>query len=164
MNDHLPKKTTPDDELDEVLVLNFLADYHLLEGALVRAGFTRAGRSPRDARPDWEQFSLHIEGKFDPESAVELEMAVNYLLADLHREELRQKRLGESILGEPSKPHSDIVWLAELVQEIRHRSLLWINLRGKPGCEDADVMAAMLIVEAWSYLDPKVKSMLAHVH
>jgi hypothetical protein len=164
MNDHLPKMTTPDEELDEVLVLNFLADTHELEEALVRAGFTRAGQTPRDARPDWEQFALHIEGKFEPESRVELEMAVVYLLADPVRESFRRERLADSILGEPSKPHSDIVWLAELVQEIRNRLLGWINFRREPGCEDADVMAALFVVQAWSHLDPQVENLLVYVH
>jgi hypothetical protein len=50
-----------------------------------------------------------------------------------------------------------------LVQQIGNRLLGWINFRGEPGCDDADVTAAMLIVHAWSSIDPRVKGMLAHV-
>ena len=58
---------------------------------------------------------------------------------------------------------NNIVWLAVLVQQTGNRLLGWINFRGEPGCDDADVTAAMLIVHAWSSSDPGVKGTQAHV-
>jgi hypothetical protein len=154
MNNHLPHETSPNSGLDIDLVLTFLADCHALEGALVRAGFTRAGSTPGNARPDWSKFARHIEGKFDPESSPELIGAVCYLLGELESPERRWEQSG---------PQSDIFWLSELVRKIRNRLLLRINFAGGPCSDITSVLAAMLIVEAWSTIDPKVESLLTHV-
>jgi hypothetical protein len=82
MNDLFPNKTSLKNGLDEDLVFSFLADYHSLEGALVRAGFTKPGPTAGNGRPDWSKFARHIEGKFDPASDPALEGTVCYLLAD----------------------------------------------------------------------------------
>jgi len=163
MNDHIPPQSSDHNSLDEALVLDFLGYYHSLEAALVQAGFTRVGHSPGSARPDWQQFALSIQGKFVPDPKDEVGAAVNYLLADPARQELRWERMQDSPLEEPSYLQYDIVWLSVLVQEIGNRLLGWINFRGEPGCDDADVTAAMLIVHAWLSIDPSVKSRLAYV-
>jgi hypothetical protein len=163
MNDHLSPQTSDDNNLDEGLVLDYLADCHSLDGALVRAGFARAGRSPGTARPDWQQFALSIQGKFVPDPEEEVGAAVAYLLTDPARQELRWQRMEDSTLGEPSYLHYDIVWLSVLLEEIRNRLLHWINFRGEPGCDDTDVAAAVLIVHAWSSIDPRVKGTQAYV-
>jgi hypothetical protein len=98
-----------------------------------------------------------------PGTRGEASAAVDYLLTDPARQELRWERMQDSPLEEPSYLHYDIVWLSVLVQQIGNRLLHWINFRGEPGCDDADVTAAMLIVHAWSSIDPRVKDMLAHV-
>jgi len=98
-----------------------------------------------------------------PGSGEEVRAAVDYLLTDPARQDLRWERMQDSTLEEPSYLHYDIVWLSVLVQQIGNRLLGWINFRGEPGCDDADVTAAMLIVHAWSSIDPRVKGMLAHV-
>ena len=154
MNNLPPKPPSPDHDLDADLVLEFLAHYHALEQALVRAGFTRPGRRPGVTRPDWEQFTRHIEGKFDPESSPELMGAVYYLLGEPEMQKLRTER---------STPASDIFWLSESIREIRNRLLLWINFAEKSWMDEASVTAALFIVQAWSYLDPKVEGMLPHV-
>jgi hypothetical protein len=41
------------EEADEQLILSYLAYYHLLERALVRAGFVRAASGRKQVRPDW---------------------------------------------------------------------------------------------------------------
>lgn len=163
MSDLPPKKTSPDHNFDEELVLTFLSKYHSLEQALVRAGFTRAGSTPGNARPDWEQFARHIEGKFDPESAPELAGAVGYLLADPEKDKLRWERLQASLPGDRSSPQSDIVWLSELIQGIRNRLLHWLNFGEEAWDDDPGIVAALFIVDAWSVIDPKVKSLLGRV-
>lgn len=160
MNDLSLQTTLSDDDLDSELALTFLSAYHALEQALVRAGFTQPGRRPGNPRANWEQFTLHIEGEFDPESSPELMGAVYYLLGEPKAQELRQERLQASVAGEWSSPQSDIAWLSELVQRIRNRLLFQINFPGKAGGDDTDVMAAFFIVEAWSKIDPQVKSLL----
>jgi len=164
MNDLNPKETSPNNDFDEQLVLTFLTNYHSLEQALVQAGFTRAGHTPGNPRPDWGKFARHIERRFDPDSSPELMGAVCYLLGEPEEQELRRERLQASIPWELSSPASDILWLSELVQEIRNRLLLRINFADKAWSDDTGALAALFIVEAWSYIDPKVESMLTHVH
>jgi hypothetical protein len=154
MNDFLPQKESPHDDFDEELVLTFLALYHSLEQALVRAGYTRAGYTPGNPQPDWGGFARHIAGKFDPDSSPELMGAFCYLLGEPGAQELRM---------ELPSPVSDILWLSELVQEVRNRLLLWMNFAGKPWGNDANVVAALYIIQAWSKLDPQVESLLTHV-
>ena len=113
MNDLNPKETSPNNDFDEELVLTFLTNYHSLEQALVRAGFTRAGHTPGNPRPDWGKFARHIERLFDPDSSPELMGAVCYLLGEPEEQELRRERLQASVPGELSSPASDIVWLSE---------------------------------------------------
>lgn len=160
MNDLSPHTTLSDDDLDSELALTFLSAYHALEQALVRAGFTQPGRRPDTPRPDWEGFTQRIEGEFDPESAAELMGAVCYLLADPQGHALRQERLKASFPGDRSSPTSDLLWLSERIQAVRDRLLFLINFPGKARGNDADVMAALLIIEAWSKIDPQVKSLL----
>ena len=50
---------------DLELILTFLTKFQSFEQALMRTGFTQAGRSPGNACPDWEQFARHVEGEFD---------------------------------------------------------------------------------------------------
>ena len=163
MNNLPPKPPSPDHDLDADLVLEFLAHYHALEQALVRAGFTRPGRRPGVTRPDWEQFTRYIAGKFNPDSSPELAGAVYYLLGQPDVRELRRERLQAACPGELSSPVSDIFWLSESIREIRNRLLLWINFAEKSWMDEASVTAALFIVQAWSYLDPKVEGMLPHV-
>jgi hypothetical protein len=66
-------------------------------------------------------------------------------------------------LEETTRPCERYHLAVGLVQQIGIRLLHWINFRGEPGCDDADVAAAMLIVHARSSIDPRVKGMLAHV-
>jgi len=151
MNDLNPKVTPPKGDFDAEMVLDFLAAYHALEQALVRAGFTRAGRRSGNPQPDWGGFVRHIEEKFDPESSPELMGAVCTLLGQPLARELRR---------ELPSPVSDVLWLAERVQEIRDRLLLRINFAGKPWGDDTIVVAAWYVVRAWSSIDPKVQCLL----
>ena len=68
MNKDIPDQQPADDEFDEELVLTFLSDYHAFEQVMVRAGFTRAGRVPGNAQPDWEGFARHIESRVNSDS------------------------------------------------------------------------------------------------
>ena len=159
MNDLNPKVTPPKGDFDAQMVLDFLAAYHALEQALVRAGFTRSGRRSGNPRPDWGGFARRIEKKFDPGSSPELMEAVCTLLGQpltvpvIFRgaRELRRELL---------TPVSDVLWLAERVREIRDRLLLRINFAGVPWGDDTIVVAAWYVVQAWSAIDPKVQSLL----
>ena len=164
MNDLFPQNISPQNDFDWELTLTFLTHFHALEEALVRAGFTQAGRKPGNPWPDWDRFTRHIEGKFDPDASPELMGAVYYLLADPEKDALRRERLETSISGEQSSPQSDLLWLAELVQEVRDRLLVCINFPEIPLKDDTAVLAALLIVENWSYIDPGVESLLTHGH
>ena len=72
---------TPDEAAAALyeLALDFLTWYQALGQALVRAGFTRASRTPATGQPDWESFALHIEERFDPDSDGAVQGAVAYL-------------------------------------------------------------------------------------
>jgi hypothetical protein len=155
MKDSLPTESSPDHDFDAETVLDFLAAYHALEAALVRAGFTRAGCNPGTLQPDWGGFIRHIEGQFDPESSPVLMGAVSYLLADPQMEELRTQR---------SIPASDILWLSEVVRGIRDRLLLQLNFPGMAWGDETDVAAASFIIRAWSKIDPQVESLLRLGH
>ena len=53
-----------------------------------------------------------------PGSGEEVRAAVDYLLTDPARQDLRWERMQDSTLEEPSYLHYDIVWLSVLVQQI----------------------------------------------
>jgi hypothetical protein len=80
-------------DLEGELVLIFLTEYHSLEQALVRAGFTKASRPPGNVQADWVRYARHIERRFRPDSSPDLQEAVNYLLYRLEEPELRKERL-----------------------------------------------------------------------
>jgi hypothetical protein len=161
MNDLFPNKTSQDNDFDWDLVLTFLTDYLMLEGALVQAGFTQAGCRPGNPQPDWKGFARHIAGKFDPDSSPELMGAVCTLLADPEDPGFFRKRRTEPSLWEPSIPERNTAWLGEVVQQIRDQLLLQINFVQIPACDDTSLAAALVLVDAWAIIDPKVESLLA---
>jgi hypothetical protein len=163
MNGFLPKVSSPKDDLDAEMVLDFLAAYHALEGALLRAGFTRPGRRPGTTQPDWGGFARRIADRFDPGASPELIGAVCTLLADPDQPGYFRNRRPEIYLMEPSIPERNTVWLAEVVQEIRNRLLLRMSFADDAWSDGPAVVSAMLVVQAWSKLDPQVESLLTHV-
>ena len=150
-------------EIDEELVLTFLTEYHAFEQAMVRAGFTRAGRTPASKQPDLGRFARHIEKHFRPDASEMLEGAVAYLLCNPRNQELREERLEKSFPWETSDPQSDVVWLLELVQQTRNRLTLEINFPVTPGMDTTLVMAALFVVEAMANMDPEMESQLTSV-
>jgi hypothetical protein len=156
----LPGKAGTRDELDEELALTFLTLYHTFEQALVRAGYTRASRTPGSARADWERFARHIEDQFDPDSSPVLQGAVAYLLFEQKNLDLRNKRLDDAFPWDVSSPHSDIVWISVLIQQTWNQLTHWINFMGTPDSDISQVMAAMFVLEAWAGIDPEVKRLL----
>lgn len=150
------------DDSDGELALTFLTEFHLLEQALVRAGFTRAGRSQGTAQPDWTRFVRHIEARFRPDSSPELQGAVSYLLCDRRSLERRRAQLRGSFPGEASSAQSDIVWLSELVQETGNALTHGMRFGKTPAVEFEYLMAALLVVAAWSCCDPTVERLLMH--
>lgn len=151
------------DDADGDLDLIFLTEFGSLEQALVRAGFTRARRPPGNVQPDWVRFARHIERRFRPDGLPELQEAISYLLYQPQELERRRERLHGSSAQQTSSPHSDMVRLSELIQETGHMLIHGINFLGRPVYDFERVMAALLVVEAWSYCDPKVESLLVHV-
>jgi len=160
MDDLLPKLTSPKDDLDAGLALAFLAEYHALEGALVQAGFTGPAPRPGSAQPDWGGFARHIADRFDPDASPELIGAVCTLLSNPDKPGYFRKRRPEIFLLEPSIPERNTVWLVEVVQEIRNRLLLRMSFADDAWSDDTAVLSAMLVVQAWSKLDPQVERLL----
>ena len=162
MNNTFPGQSFMDD-IDGDLVLIFLTKFRALEQAMIRAGFTRAFRVHGSAQPDWERFVRQIERRFRPDCSPDLQGAVSYLLAHPEKMQARRKRLQDSLPGETSSAHSDIVWLSELIQEARNKLTFGIPILDDDGFDSGYVMAALLIIEAWSCCDPTVESLLTHV-
>ena len=158
MNAALPPQDLPDTSFDEELILIFLTEFQALEQALVRAGFTRTGGPARNPQADWARYARHIEARFRPDSSAELQGAVSYLLFEPENMERRRERLPDSYPGEPSSPHSDLVWLSELVQEAGNRLRHDVNSLRTPCYDTAYVTAALMVVAALSYSDPAVES------
>lgn len=163
MNNRFPKQDLLNDDGDADLILTFLTEFHLLEKALIRAGFTKVGRIHGNVQADWRRFVRHIERGFDPDSSPVLQGAVSYLLYDPDKLALRQKRLESSLPEEASSADSDILWLSELIQETGNRLTHGISFLKASDFDSAQVMAALMVVEAWSSCDPRIKSLLAHV-
>lgn len=162
MNSMFPGHSSIPDDFDGDLVLLFLTEFHALEQALLRAGYTRAGRLHRSTQPDWIQFVRQIEPQFHPERSPELQGAVSYLLADPQKVKARRKRLEDSLPGEAYGVEQDIVWLAELIVEARNKLTNGIPILDENGFDTAYVTAVMLIVQDWSRCDPTIKKLLAH--
>jgi hypothetical protein len=163
MNNSSPIQDLPGDDLDAELILTFLTEFHLLEQALIRAGFTKAGRIHPNVQPDWGGFVRHIEPRFDPDSSPALQGAVSYLLYDPDKMALREKRLDGSLPGDASNADSDILWLAELVQETGNEFTYGIPFLEKADFDLAYITAALMVVEAWGKCDPTIESLLSHV-
>ena len=163
MKDTSPKQDLPGDDFDGDLILTFLTEFHLLEQALIRAGFTKMGRIHRNAQADWTRFVRHIERRFDPDSSPALQGAVSYLLYDPDKMAIREQRLEDSLPGDASSADSDILWLAELVQETRTRLTYGIPFLKETSFDSAQVMAALMVLEAWAKCDPTIGQLLPHV-
>jgi hypothetical protein len=163
MNNTFPKPDLLNDDGDADLILTFLTEFHMLEKALIQAGFTKVGRIHGGIQVDWRRFVRHIERHFDPDSSPVLQGAVSYLLYDPDKLALRQKRLESPRPEEASIADSDILWLAELVQEMGNRLTHGISFLKASDFDSVQVMAALMVVEAWSSCDPGIKSLLAQV-
>ena len=163
MSNSVSSQESMNNDLEGELILIFLTEYHSLEQALVRAGFTKARRPPGNVQPDWVRFARHIERRFHPGCSSELQEAVNYLLRQPGELELRRERLHGSSAGQLSGLHSDIVRLSELIQETAFRLIHGINFVEDPVYDFEYVTAALLVVAAWSCCDPRVESLLAHL-
>jgi len=144
------------DDFDGDLILTFLTEFHLFEQALVRAGYTRASSAYRNAQPDWIQYARHIERRFRPDSSVELEGAVAYLLFEPSKRKLRDERLESPLPEEASNAESDILWLAELVQETGRKLSYGIQFLERSEMETSYLTAALLVLAAMSACDPTV--------
>ncbi len=156
-----PAPPTRYTEWDEEMVLDFLTRYHDLGQALVRAGFTKGSPTPGMVLPNWEQFALHIEERFDPDSDEILQGAVSYL--NWHDENLarRNARIDESHVWETYDVDNDMVWLAESIQQVAHQLSDEINHMDRQPLDDAQVFAAVYVLMAWAELDPEVARWLA---
>jgi hypothetical protein len=151
-----PAPPTRYDEWDEEMVLDFLTRYNDLGQALVQAGFTKGSQTPGMLLPNWEQFALHIEEQFDPDSDPVLQGAVAYL--NWHEQNLarRNARIDDSQLWETYDVDNDMVWLAESIQRVAHQLSDEISHMDRQPLDDAQVLAALDVVMAWAELDPEV--------
>jgi hypothetical protein len=129
------------------LALTFLAAFSRFEQALKKAGFTMPGGN---ARPDWERFARHIEGRFDLEATPELQGAVLYVL----RSSKRQPR------GTISGYLSEVSWLSTLIQETVRNLSRRMNFGRFPEIDHTLMTSSRLILEAWSHCDPTLEKIL----
>ena len=104
-----PAPPTSYDEWDEEMALDFLTRYHDLGQALVQAGFTKGSQTPGMLLPNWEQFALHIEERFDPDSDTVLQCAVAYLNWHEQNRERRDARIDKSTAWETYEVDNDMV-------------------------------------------------------
>jgi hypothetical protein len=151
-----PAPPTRYTEWDEELVLDFLTRYHDLGQALVRAGFTRGSQTPGLVLPNWEQFALHIEEQFDPDSDEILAGAVSYLNWHPENLALRNAQIEEAHNWETYDVDNDMVWLAESIQRMAYRLSDEINHMDRQPCDDTQLFAVLDVVMAWAELDPEV--------
>lgn len=82
--------------------LDFLTRYHALGQALVRAGFTKGSQTHGVMLPNWEQFALHIEERFDPDSDLVVQGAVAHLNWEPENLARRNAPLTRPISGRPT--------------------------------------------------------------
>lgn len=152
---HIPK---PDpvalQEMDEQLILTYLAYHRLLEQALVRAGFVMALSIHKQPRPDWYRWARHIEKQFDPLSSEELGMAVAHLLDLRDDMETLPGRMQNRLTWESDSRFSDNLWLAEMLQRTSSLLIHRYNFAETPGCDTPQVMAALFVAQAWLPLVP----------
>jgi hypothetical protein len=151
-----PPPPTRYDEWDKEMVLDFLTRYQDLGQALVQAGFTRAGQTPGILLPNWEQFALHIEEQFDPESDPVLEGAVAYLNWNAENLARRNARIDKAEIWETYDVDNDMVWLAETIQRVAHQLTDEISHMDRQPCDDTQVSAALFVLMVWEEIDPEV--------
>jgi hypothetical protein len=149
----VPKQFSSE-EMDEHLILSYLAMYRLLERSLVQAGFTTTTASYKRPRPDWYRWARHIEKGFNPGSSEELEASVEHLVSLRDEMEQLPGRRQNRIQWESASSYSDILWLTEMLQQTNLQLTHRYNLAETPGCDTAQVMAALLVVGAWLQLVP----------
>jgi hypothetical protein len=147
--------------VDEEAVLHFLFRYQELEQALMRAGYIQAGRTSGSSQPDWSRFARHIQSSFHPDSDPALHGAVAYMLWDDDNLAQRNERIEKSLIWED--PNNNMVWLAELLQQIWRRVVHGLNLPGQQGCDITMICAAEFILDAWARLDTEVEKQLSKV-
>ncbi len=151
-----PPPPTRYDKCDEEMAIDYLIRYHDLERALVQAGFTRPGQAPGILLPNWEQFALSIEERFDPDLEGALQGAVAYLNWHDENLDLRNARLDKAHPWETYDVDNDMVWLAEMIQRVAHQLTDEINHMDRQPLDDAQVFAVLFVVMAWAELDPEV--------
>ncbi len=147
----VPKQVS-EEEQDQHLILTYLTCLRLLEHALVRAGFVMALSSYKQARPDWYGWARHIEKQFVPASDDVLQMSVDHLLDLRDDMEALPGRMQNRITWESASRFSDNLWLAEMLQRTGSQLTHRYNFAETPGCDTPQVMAALMVVEAWLQL------------
>jgi hypothetical protein len=151
-----PAPPTRYEKWDEEIALDFLTRYHDLGQALVQAGFTKGSQTPGMPLPNWEQFALHIEERFDPDSDPLLQGAVAYLNWQEDNLALRDARIEEAHNWETYDVDNDMVWLAESIQRVAHRLTEEINRMDRQPLDIAQVAAVQDVLMSWAELDPEV--------
>ena len=123
-------------KLDLNLMLTFLFQFKQFEKTLRKAGHTKTGR-PDEA--DWQAFICKIDGRFDLKASVELEMAVDFMLVSYAKS------------GKPY-PLRDIILLTDQIQKLGKDLGRNINFQAPTSEEYDTMMAALVVMDAWSDL------------
>jgi len=135
-------------DADTDLALTFFSIFSNFERALRKAGYTKPGRN---TGPDWDRFALQIEKRFDPDAAPELQGAVAYMMGVPDDRKPRRKIPGFL---------SDILLLSTLIQETGNNLSRSMNFEHHSDTDDEIMMACLVILEAWSHLEPEVDRIL----
>lgn len=145
------KPRQEDHDTNTEIVLTFFAQFSKFEKVLKKAGFTTTRPGARNARPDWERFARHIEGKLDAEGSPELQGAIAYLIDRPIKRQTRRPIPGF---------RSDVLWMATVVQETANNLSRSIHFDRYSDSDVELVFACMVILTAFAECDPNMQRLL----
>jgi hypothetical protein len=139
---------TQDTRLDPELALTFYAVFRRFENAIKKAGYSNAGR------PDWEAFLHEIQARFDPQATPELYGAL-LCMVDKYGKRIRG--------GTVDSATRDLRSLSAVIREIGDGLSRDMTHRRYTSDDDDTFIFCMVILDAWSELEPNVKRILSDI-
>jgi hypothetical protein len=137
---------TQDKGPNSEIALTFYAVFRRFEIALRKAGYSNSGG------PDWETFLHEIEGRYNPQAAPELYGAVLTLVDKYPRHFHRSTVAGAA---------RDLRALSVLVRELGNDLTRNMMHRRYTSEHDETFMACLILLQAWSDLEPNLKRALS---
>lgn len=137
---------TQDTGPNSEIALTFYGVFRRFEIALRKAGYSNAGGA------DWETFLREIEGRYNPQAAPELYGAV-LTLVDKYPQHFRRSTVAGAT--------RDLRALSVLVRELGNDLARNMMHRRYTSDHDETFMACLVLLQAWSGLDPGLKQALS---